>query len=283
MKTRTILSLLVLSVTSFAQNGPDAPPPPPAGQSGPVLTLPAGAWVSVRLNQMLSSDRNQAGDTFTGTLTQPLIANGMVVARRGQTVLGRVTETSKGGRVKGTSRLGIEIIEVSLVDGQNMPVRTQVVESTAGTSKGRDATAVGTTTGVGAAIGAAAAGGAGAGLGAIAGAGASLIGVFATKGRATELYPEDQVSFRTLAPVQVDTAQAAHAFQPVRQEDYPNDRLQPRVRQQVAPVVAASPFIYDPFWGPGFGWGWGRGWGPGWGWGGPTFVIRGGGGGFRRR
>jgi len=269
MNCRIIHILIVFSISrALAQEQPS---------HAAAVTLPAGAWVSVRVNQMLSSDKSQAGDTFSATLTQPLIANGIVVARRGQTVLGRVSETSKGGRVKGTSRLGIEIIELSLVDGQNIPVRTHLVESTAGTSKGRDATAVATTTGMGAAIGAAAAGGSGAGLGAIAGAGASLIGVLATKGRQTEIYPEDQVTFRTLAPVPISTDQAAHAFQPVRQEDYSPTQLQPRVQRQTT-AWAQTPFFYDPFWGGGYGYGWGPRFGF---YGGPGF-FNGGGRGFRR-
>jgi len=48
------------------------------------LTIPAGTWISVRTDQMLSSDHNQPGDAFTATLVQPLVANGRVVARRGQ-------------------------------------------------------------------------------------------------------------------------------------------------------------------------------------------------------
>lgn len=246
--TKTFLSLSVIAFGALASEN--------------TVTIPAGAWVSVRVNQQLSSDRNQAGDSFTATLAEPIIANGMVVARRGQTLAGRVAETSKGGRIKGTSRLGIEIVELSLVDGQNIPIRTQLVESSAGTSRGRDATAVATTTGVGAAIGAAAAGASGAGLGALAGAGASLIGVFSTKGRATEIYPEDLVTFRTLSPVEVRTDQAAHAFQPVRQEDYTPTQLQPRMSQQRTPFFAPSPFLYGPFWGPGWGPGFRYGWGP---------------------
>lgn len=38
----------------------------------------------------LSSDHNQPGQVFTATLTEPLVANGFVVARHGQTVEGRV-------------------------------------------------------------------------------------------------------------------------------------------------------------------------------------------------
>jgi hypothetical protein len=259
------LSILIgacLAIPSFAQQQ---------------LNLPAGTWVSVRLDQVLSSDRNQAGDSFTATLSQPLIANGIVVARRGQTVAGRVAEANKGGRVKGTSRLGIEIIELSLVDGSQMPVRTQLMSSTAGTSRGRDAAAVATTTGVGAAIGAAAAGGSGAGLGAVAGLGAAAIGVLASRGRATELYPEDLVTFRTLSAITISTQQAEHAFQPIRQEDYPADQLQNRNRTQTVQIAPLRNF-YDPFWGPTFGYGWGPGWSY---FGGPRGFV-GGGRGFRR-
>ncbi len=241
------------------------------------LSLPAGTWVSVRLDQVLSSDRNQLGDSFTATLAQPLIANGIVVARRGQTVAGKVSEVSKGGRIKGTSRLGIEIVELSLVDGSQLPVRSQLMSSSAGTSKGRDAAVIATTTGAGAAIGAAAAGGAGAGLGASAGLGAAVIGVLASRGRATELYPEDLVTFRTLAAIQISTQQAEHAFQPIRQEDYAADSLQYRSQTQIAHSAPLRNF-FDPFWGPTFGYGWGPGWSY---YGGPRGFV-GGGRGFRR-
>ena len=81
------------------------------------LTLPAGAWVRVRVNQMLSSDHNQAGDAFIASLLDPLVVNGLVFAQRGQIIFGHVAETQKAGRVKGNSRLGVELTEISLVDG----------------------------------------------------------------------------------------------------------------------------------------------------------------------
>lgn len=251
-----------------------------AQQSAPVdsrLVLPAGAWVSIRLNQGLSSNHNQAGDTFTATLAEPLIADGMVVARRGQTVMGRVVSTTKAGRIKGTSQLAIEVVELGLVDGQNVPVRTQFVETVGGPSKGRDAQAIGATTALGTVIGGAAGGGSGAGIGALAGAGASAIGVLITRGRSVEIHPEELVKFRTVAPLEIDTQRAAHAFQPVRQDDYAQPQMQTFVRRQAAPPS----MFYDPFWGGGWGPGWGMGWGPGWGYyGRPTVIVRGGG--FRR-
>ena len=220
------------------------------------LTLPAGSWIKVRVDQPLSSDHNRPGDAFTATLTQPLVVNGFVIARRGQSIGGRVGEVEKAGRVKGTSSLGFELTDITLVDGQQMPLATQLISYSGDTSVGRDATAIGTTTGIGAAIGGAAAGGMGAGLGAIAGAAASTIGVLSTRGRATEVYPESVVSFRTTAPLTISTERSEQAFQPVRQEDYEQNHLQQRA---AAPRVMAAP---RPYYGDMYG-GWPYYYGPG--------------------
>jgi hypothetical protein len=243
--------------------GPAAAPqaPYPAGPSGPSeVTVPAGTWISIRVNQVLSSDHNQPGDAFMGTLAQPIIANGLVIARRGQTVAGVVAVAEKAGRVKGTSRLGLELTEISLVDGRQMPVRSRLMEYSGGTSMGRDAAAIGTTTAVGAAIGAVADGGFGAGMGAIAGAAASTIGVLATRGRATEVYPEAPLTFRLEAPLTV----SAGAFPPVGPQDYEQGNLaqrRPTMRGAPPPYYGGYgygypyPYYYSPYYygyGPSF-------------------------------
>ena len=64
------------------------------------LTINAGTFVTVRVDEPLSSDRNQPGDAFSATLMQPLVVDGVVVAQRGQTIGGRVTEAQKAGRVQ---------------------------------------------------------------------------------------------------------------------------------------------------------------------------------------
>jgi len=224
-----------------------------AGDLPAQLTLPAGAWISARVDQMLSSDRNQSGDAFSMTLTQPLVANGFVVARRGQTISGRVVDAVKAGRVKGTSRLALELADLTLVDGQQVPVRTQLVQYSGGTSQGRDATAIATATGVGAAAGAAADGGRGAGIGAAAGAAASTIGVLLTGGRATEVYPEAVLAFRTQDPITISTDRSSQAFAPVRQEDYESApqtrRPQLATRRPGFGAPYPYPYGYPPFYG----------------------------------
>ncbi len=236
------------------------------------LIIPAGTWIKIRVDQPLSSDRNSAGDSFSATLAQPLIADGFVVARRGQTVEGRVSEAIKAGRSKGTSRLGIELTQMGLVDGRQLPLRTELMEYSGGTSVGRDLAAAGTVTGTGAAIGAVAGGGVGAAVGAAVGAVASGIGVLTTRGRATEVYPEAEVTFRTMAPITISTDRATQAFTAVRQEDF-----EPRLQQRRSTTIIRNgpiyPYFgggywggnywggYSPFWGGGFGGGgfWGGG------------------------
>lgn len=214
----------------FGETRPSSEMPLPAE-----LTAPAGTWLTIRVDQPLSSDHNQPGDAFTGTLAQPLVAKGVVIARRGQTVGGRVAEAQKAGRIKGTSRLGVEVTEISLVDGEQVPVRTQLIERGGDTS-----------------IGAVADGGFGAGMGAIAGAAASTIGVLVTRGNATVVYPETVLTFRLEQPLTVSTARAPQAFRPVTQGDYERRDF---LRQGPPPAPAYAPYYigyYPPyFYGPG--------------------------------
>jgi hypothetical protein len=207
----------------------NAPPPyygpapnyQPADNIPPKLTIKPGTYVTVRMNQWLSSDRNQQGDTFTATLDQPVVVDGVVVAQRGQTVYGRVSEAQKAGRVEGTSRLGVQVTQLTLVDGDQAPVQSQMVTRNGQTSVGRDAAAIGVTTGLGAAIGAGVNGGVGAGVGAGAGAVVGIIGVLLTRGRPTVIYPESVLTFQIQAPVEIATDRAPQAFQYVNsQADY---------------------------------------------------------------
>jgi len=256
-------------------------PPPPGQQAGPPqemppvppsLMLPAGTLIRVSINDQLSSDRNQPGDRFSASLEQPLIANGWVVARPGQLLTGRVVSAKKAGRVSGTSELGVELVELTLVDGQILPVRTTLVQSSAGTSNGRDVAAVAGTTGLGAIIGGAAEGGGGAAVGAGIGAAAGIIGVLVTRGRPTVLYPESMLTFRLETPLAISTERGQIAFQPVAQSDYAQD--QDAYGQQ--PTLTNRPvyqYPYGPYYYGYYGYGpYPYYWGPYGYWGGYPFI-----------
>jgi hypothetical protein len=258
------------------QPQPYAQQPPAQYGPPPQLVIPAGTWINIRVNQPVSTDHNLAGDAFSGTLVQPVVVDGFVVARRGQMISGRVAEADRGGRVKGTSRLGLEITEISLADGRQVAIASQMIVRSAGTSTGRDAAAIGTSAGVGAAIGAIADGGFGAGMGALAGAAASTIGVMTTRGQSSVVYPETVLTFRIERPVVVNTERSPHAFQPVSQQDYGQTNLNSRAggppQRAAGPYSGggyyppypyyASPF-YAPYYGPSFFFYSGRGYGRG--------------------
>src|ERR1039457_4216418 len=198
-------------------------PYPPSANRGRIpakLTIQPGTYITVRLNQGLSSDRNQAGDGFAATLAKPVVVDGVVVAERGQTVGGRVVEAKKAGRVEGVSHLAVQLTDLTLSDGQPVPIQTQLFSRNGPTSVGRDVAAVGATTATGAMIGAAAGWGRGAAIGAGAGALVGIVGVLVTRGHPTLLYPEQILTFRVEAPITVATEAAPQAFRWVSPNDY---------------------------------------------------------------
>jgi hypothetical protein len=262
------------------RNAPEAQAPP----SQPVpstLTVPAGTVLIIRMNDYLSTDHNKIGDQFAATLENPLVVNGWVVARRGQVLVGKVKDVRKAGRVKGTSELGVELTDLTVVDGRQVPILTELWKGSGGTSHGQDAATIGTTTGLGALIGAAADWGTGAAIGAGAGAAAGIGAVLLTRGRPTVLEPEAQLSFRLVDPVKIDTTQSQQAFLPVTQEDVNgrSDHRRPRLAAGYPPYPPypyypcgyyGSCYAYPGYYGfyGGYGWGWGpryyggfRGWG----------------------
>jgi hypothetical protein len=249
------------------QSGPQAMPPQTAPQnSGPVpaqITLKPGTYVTVRINQPLSSDKNQAGDAFSATLVRPIVADGWVIAERGQTLGGKVTEAKKAGRVSGVSRLAVSLTDIPLADGQQVPVQSSLISRQGPTSQGRDAAAIAGTTAFGAAVGAAAAWGPGAAMGAGAGFVAATVGVLLTRGHPTIIYPESILTFRIEQPVTISTANAPQTFRPVEPADYqmaPAPRMMTRGPGYPPPPVVPAYYYggyypyygYPYYWGPAF-------------------------------
>jgi hypothetical protein len=172
------------------------------------------------VNQPLSSDHNQVGDSFTATLESPLVADGVVVAEPGQTLAGRVSVAEKANHGKTVSRLGLQLTDLALVDGQQVPVQSQFVARTGPKPVGRDVAGATAATGAGALIGAAAGGGIGAGIGAATGLIAGVAGVMLTRGQPTIIVPEQELTFRIQTSVQISTVNAPLAFHYVQPNEY---------------------------------------------------------------
>jgi hypothetical protein len=176
------------------------PPPPPAPNR---VTLNSGLLLPVRLIDGLSSERNIAGDTFTGTLDKELVVDGFVIAERGARVEGRVTNVDRGGKTRGVAQMSLELTRIHTSDGQTVSVQTDPFDRRAEASHQEDAEKVGGGAAIGAIIGAIAGGGKGAAIGAGVGGGAGAGDVLLTRGRPVTFPTETRVSFRLRAPVTV--------------------------------------------------------------------------------
>lgn len=214
------------------------------------LTLPAKTWITIRVDQALSSDRNKAGDNFTATLAQPLVANGVVVAHRGQTLAGMVSEAEKASKAKGTSHLGLQLTELGLADGRQVPVKTLLMTRRGWMPAYRDKTTVGSPAGPDKE------------------AAASTVGILLTHKKPTVVYPQDVLTFRLEAPVTISTEASPDAFQTVTSGEYQQRMpLQPRASVETAPPAYYgyygypypyySNYYWPYFWGPSLYFGWG--------------------------
>jgi hypothetical protein len=170
--------------------------------------LKAGTLIRVRLIDGLTTQRNNTGDTFTGSLDQPLVVDDLVIAERGSRVEGRVVTADKGGKVSGVATLALQLTRVHLSDGQTVSIQSDNFEKHAEQTRGTDAAKVGGGAAIGAIIGAIAGGGKGAAIGAGAGGGVGAGDVLLTRGKPAVLPSETRITFRLSTPVTITERQS---------------------------------------------------------------------------
>lgn len=188
------------------QPTPDSQPVQPEQASPPhphVVTLAAGTNIFIRLGETVSTDHNYSGDTFRGTLDQPIVSDGFIIADRGSKVLGQIVHAEKAGRVRGLSDLSLDVTEINTTDGQQVRVSTGTFDKFGPSSKGMDAAKIAGGAAFGALIGALGGGGKGAAIGTGAGAAAGAGTVLLTRGKPAVIPAETQVQFRLSVPVTI--------------------------------------------------------------------------------
>jgi hypothetical protein len=174
-----------------------APPPPVAKPKPQPTVIPAGTVLTVKVTQALGSKTSQTGQTFTGTLAQPVKG-----IPSGSSVSGTVLNAKSKGKVKGEGELSITLTSIS-VKGQSYSIQTTPIDSTV---KGKGKRTAGMTAGGaagGALIGGLAGGGKGAAIGAGVGAGAGLLGGTMTGNKQIEIPAESALSFTLSAPLTI--------------------------------------------------------------------------------
>lgn len=175
---------------------PPIPAPRPPLPEAHKVTVVAGTMLQVRVGETISTRKNKPGDTFLVTLAQPLVVDGFVIAEKGARCEGRIVEAELGGKVRGTSKLTVELTKLSTADGQHIRIRTASFDQVGQSGTKTNAAKVGIGAGLGAAIGAIAGGGKGAGIGAGVGGAAGAGDVLLTRGPDAVITVETRLSFR---------------------------------------------------------------------------------------
>jgi hypothetical protein len=173
-----------------------------SGAGNNSVTLPAGQALLVRMIDGVDSTKNHVGDIFHASLETDLTSNGVLVARKGADVYGRLATAEAQGKFAGKSELQLELTRL-VIDGRDYSLMSSdyVVQ---GKGRGGDtAKKVGGGAVLGAIIGGIAGGGRGAAIGAAAGGGAGAGVQIITKGDQVKVPSEALLEFRLQQPLTV--------------------------------------------------------------------------------
>lgn len=150
-----------------------------AGQKS--LEIPSGTTIRVRMIDSLSSEQNQVGDTFRGTLDEAIQVNGRELYPKGADVIGRVTDVHPTGRLSEPGELDLVLNTISSgTVAASIHVEPLVMKGESHAKS--NVTKIGGGAALGAIIGAIAGGGKGAAIGTLAG-GAAGTGAAAATGK----------------------------------------------------------------------------------------------------
>ncbi|HEV2022786.1 MAG TPA: hypothetical protein VGQ94_09685 [Terriglobales bacterium] len=166
------------------------------------VTVPEGTILTVRLNQAVGSKISNPGDSFEGSLADPVSVGKNVVLPEGSDVTGTVVDAKPLGRFKGGARLQLTLNSVTVKSGKYDIETTAPMRAQRGKGK-RTAVMVGGGAGLGAVIGALAGGGKGAAIGAGVGAGAGTAGSAFTGNKNITIPSETLLEFKLTKPVTI--------------------------------------------------------------------------------
>ena len=129
------------------------------------LEIPSGTSIRVRMIDNLSSEQTQRGDTFRGTLDEPIEVNGRTLYPKGADVIGRVTDVHPTGRLTEPGELDLVLNTVSSgTVAESIHVEPLIIKGESHSKS--NVTKIGGGAALGAVIGAIAGGGKGAAIGA---------------------------------------------------------------------------------------------------------------------
>ena len=158
------------------------------------LVIPAGRVITVRLSQQLSSNGSHEGESFSGTVAEPIEVDGETAIARGASAHGTVVAAKAMGHFKGGALLQLRLDSVT-IKGERRSVESSTWSQELKGKGKRSTIAIAGGAGLGAALGGIFGGGMGAAIGAAAGAGAGTAGAAFTGNKEIQLPAESALRF----------------------------------------------------------------------------------------
>ncbi len=187
MKLRSPIVVLILTIVTSV-----------LPLSAASTTLAPGAKLQVRITERLSSETAKSGETFHGTLAEPVVVNGKTMFEKGTAVTGQVIQASKSGRLSSRGQLQLVLTSISGGWFRSYPLTVQPLVISGGSHTKSNVSKIGGGAAAGAIIGGVAAGGKGAAIGAGVGAGSGTVVAAATGKREAVVESEALLTWTTI-------------------------------------------------------------------------------------
>jgi hypothetical protein len=107
----------------------------PGWAQQPMVTVPAGTSILIRMKDTVDSSKNPVGYRFTASLETNLQVGGVIFAPARTTAHGRLAQSKEAGRVGGSSELQLELTDI-IIGGSAYPVLSSNYE-VKGSSSGK--------------------------------------------------------------------------------------------------------------------------------------------------
>jgi len=198
-------------------------------------TLPPGTKLQVRITDRLSSDTAKPGDTFHGTIAQPVVINRKILFDKGTEVKGEVVQVSRSGRLSSPGQLQLILTSISGGWFHSYPLSVQAVVISGASHTKSNIGKIGGGTAAGAIIGAVAGGGKGAAIGAGVGAGAGTAVAAATGKHEAVVESEALLTWMSIDPQSASANRTStvgdNSYRYARSYHHPDEDLYARRRE----------------------------------------------------
>ena len=178
-----------------------------ANAQSSIYTLPIGTKIHVRMDNEINSKVSSVNDTFTATVSTPLVIRGVELIPVGSVIEGKILEVKAASSGKTNGMLDVRFETLRFPDDETRKIDASLVNRNLVEAKTSAFTAISIFSGtaIGAVIGAITGKGKGAAIGAGVGAGAGTAAAFLRKGKEARIKANEEFEIRLNKEVTVPT------------------------------------------------------------------------------